>query len=64
MENSRHVVSCRFISDSAILTNDINNTGSAIGFLNFMGGYTVFLGPICSIMIIDVGAYNRHQFLT
>jgi hypothetical protein len=29
--------------------------GSAIGFLNFMGGYTVFLGPICSIMIVDVG---------
>ncbi|KAF8682940.1 cytosine-purine permease [Rhizoctonia solani] len=27
--------------------------GSAIGFLNFMGGYTVFLGPICSIMIVD-----------
>ncbi|CAE6409820.1 unnamed protein product [Rhizoctonia solani] len=26
---------------------------SAIGFLNFMGGYTVFLGPICSIMIVD-----------
>lgn len=27
----------------------------AIGFLNFMAGYTVFLGPIAGIMISDVG---------
>jgi len=27
----------------------------AIGFLNFMVGYTVFLGPIAGIMIADVG---------
>ena len=26
----------------------------AIGFLNFMAGYTVFLGPIAGIMISDV----------
>ncbi|CAE6526085.1 unnamed protein product [Rhizoctonia solani] len=26
---------------------------SAIGFLNFMGGYTVFLWPICSITVVD-----------
>jgi len=27
----------------------------AIGFLNFMAGYTVFLGLISGIMISDVG---------
>ncbi|KAH7320408.1 cytosine-purine permease [Rhizoctonia solani] len=27
--------------------------GSAVGFLNFLGGYTVFLWPICSIVIVD-----------
>ena len=27
----------------------------AIGFLNFMAGYTVFLGPIAGIMVSDVG---------
>ena len=27
----------------------------AIGFLNFMAGYNVFLGPITGIMISDVG---------
>ena len=26
----------------------------AIGFLNFMAGYTIVLGPICGIMISDV----------
>ena len=26
----------------------------AIGFLNFMAGYTIVLGPICGIMIADV----------
>jgi hypothetical protein len=30
----------------------------AIGYLNFMAGYTVFLGPIAGIMIADVRIYH------
>ncbi|KAH7340532.1 cytosine-purine permease [Rhizoctonia solani] len=42
---------CAFIGGWVICPWKI--LGSAIGFLNFMGGYTVFLGPISSIMIVD-----------
>ena len=34
---------------------------SATGFLSFMGGYTVFLGPITGIMITDVSL--RYPFI-
>ncbi|KAG8717858.1 hypothetical protein FRC08_006500 [Ceratobasidium sp. 394] len=47
----RGQILCAFIGGWVICPWEI--LGSAIGFLNFMGGYTVFLGPICSIMIVD-----------
>ncbi|KDN51568.1 hypothetical protein RSAG8_00113, partial [Rhizoctonia solani AG-8 WAC10335] len=51
----RGQILCAFIGGWAICPWKI--LGSAVGFLNFMAGYTVFLGPICSIMIVDV---SRH----
>ncbi|CEL52152.1 putative permease C1683,05 OS=Schizosaccharomyces pombe (strain 972 / ATCC 24843) GN=SPBC1683.05 PE=3 SV=1 [Rhizoctonia solani AG-1 IB] len=47
----RGQILCAFIGGWVVCPWEI--LGSAIGFLNFMGGYTVFLGPICSIMIVD-----------
>ena len=35
----------------------------AVGFLNFMSGYTVFLGPIAGIMISDVSNYIKLLIL-
>ena len=44
---------CAFIGGWAICPWEI--LAKAVGFLNFMAGYTVFLGPIAGIMISDVG---------
>ncbi|KAB5588678.1 Permease, cytosine/purine, uracil, thiamine, allantoin family protein [Ceratobasidium theobromae] len=50
----------RSYSGNRLLTVDLDHR-SAIGFLNFMGGYTVFLGPICSIMIVDYWLVHRGK---
>ncbi len=34
---------------------------SAQGFLSFMSGYTVFLGPFAGIMVTDVGSRNDYN---
>ncbi|CAE6424767.1 unnamed protein product [Rhizoctonia solani] len=60
----RGQILCAFIGGWAICPWKI--LGSAVGFLNFMAGYTVFLGPICSIMIVDywyTGGVNWRALL-
>jgi len=47
----RGQILCAFIGGWVILPWEILAT--AIGFLQFMAGYTVFLGPIAGIMIAD-----------
>jgi Permease for cytosine/purines, uracil, thiamine, allantoin len=49
----RGQILCAFIGGWVICPWEI--LANAIGFLNFMAGYTVFLGPIAGIMIADVG---------
>ena len=46
---------CELISTSARKSH--SGCFSATGFLSFMNGYTVFLGPIAGIMVTDVRAY-------
>ena len=36
----------------------------AVGFLNFMAGYTIVLGPICGIMIADVSGIAPFYCVT
>ncbi|KAG9103519.1 hypothetical protein FRC06_010201 [Ceratobasidium sp. 370] len=55
----RGQILCAFIGGWVICPWEI--LGSAIGFLNFMGGYTVFLGPICSIMIVDYWLVHKGK---
>ena len=46
------------IAPWAFVPWDIVST--AQGFLSFMNGYTVFLGPFAAIMVADVSASNMH----
>ncbi|KAL5635897.1 hypothetical protein ACGC1H_004636 [Rhizoctonia solani] len=55
----RGQILCAFIGGWVICPWEI--LGSAVGFLNFMGGYTVFLGPICSIMIVDYWLVHKGK---
>ncbi|KZT61455.1 NCS1 nucleoside transporter family [Calocera cornea HHB12733] len=54
----RGQILCALIGGWVIIPWEILATAS--GFLNFMGGYTVFLGPICAIMIVDYW-FVKHQ---
>ncbi|EJU01806.1 cytosine-purine permease [Dacryopinax primogenitus] len=54
----RGQILCALIGGWVIIPWEILAT--ATGFLNFMGGYTVFLGPICAIMIVDYW-FVKHQ---
>ncbi|KZO98282.1 putative uracil permease [Calocera viscosa TUFC12733] len=47
----RGQVLCAIIGGWVIIPWEI--LANASGFLNFMGGYAVFLAPICAIMIVD-----------
>ncbi|KAH7104535.1 NCS1 nucleoside transporter family [Auriculariales sp. MPI-PUGE-AT-0066] len=47
----RGQIICAFIGGWALCPWEI--LANAIGFLNFMAGYTVFLGPISGIMVTD-----------
>lgn len=38
----------------------LSSTDSATGFLSFMDGYTIFLGPFAGIMVTDVGTIYKH----
>jgi NCS1 family nucleobase:cation symporter-1 len=38
------------------------SSDSAQGFLSFMDGYTIFLGPFAGIMVTDVGLTYRHAW--
>ena len=51
----RGQVICAIVGGWALAPWEI--LANAVGFLSFMGGYTVFLGPISGIMIADVSAW-------
>ncbi|KAN0105611.1 NCS1 nucleoside transporter family [Russula decolorans] len=53
----RGKVICAFLGGWALCPWEI--LASATGFLTFMGGYTVFLGPITGIMIADYWLVHR-----
>ena len=53
---------CALIGGWAIFPWDI--LAKAVGLLNFMAGYTVFLGPIAGIMIADVSNDIKLLILT
>ena len=51
------------MSDSDVLyTVDlhVDESYSAQGFLSFMNGYTVFLGPFAGIMVTDVRPFTKY----
>jgi NCS1 family nucleobase:cation symporter-1 len=52
MNITRGQVFCAFIGGWVLCPWEI--LSQAMGFLNFMAGYTIVLGPICGIMIADV----------
>jgi hypothetical protein len=52
MNITRGQVFCAFIGGWVLCPWEI--LAQAVGFLNFMAGYTIVLGPICGIMIADV----------
>jgi len=52
MNITRGQIFCAFIGGWVLCPWEI--LSQAIGFLNFMAGYTIVLGPICGIMISDV----------
>jgi len=52
MNITRGQVFCAFIGGWVLCPWEI--LAQAMGFLNFMAGYTIVLGPICGIMIADV----------
>jgi NCS1 family nucleobase:cation symporter-1 len=53
----RGQVICAFLGGWALCPWEI--LASATGFLSFMGGYTVFLGPITGIMVTDYWLVHR-----
>ena len=50
----RGQIICAFVGGWALCPWEI--LANATGFLSFMSGYTVFLGPIAGIMITDVSS--------
>lgn len=59
MNITRGQVVCAFVGGWVLCPWQI--LSQAIGFLNFMAGYTIVLGPICGIMIADVSGVTAPR---
>jgi len=57
MNITRGQVFCAFVGGWVLCPWEI--LAQAMGFLNFMAGYTIVLGPICGIMIADFWIVHR-----